>query len=127
MAQDDIYKNADQDEVVFVHRGHGVLETMFGIIEFREGDYLVIPRGVMHRFKWSTEDNRALVVESASPVLTPSGTATTSGNCWNTAPTASVTCVRRRRCATCPTKAGPFKVRIKKEGMLHDYMYAPPV
>ena len=32
---------------------------------------LVIPRGVMHRFKWRTEDNRALVVESASPVLTP--------------------------------------------------------
>ena len=69
--RDDIYKNADQDEVVFVHRGSGVLETMFGKIAFQPGDYLVIPRGVMHRFCWTTEDNRALIVESASPVLTP--------------------------------------------------------
>ena len=48
--RDDIYKNADQDEVVFVRRGWGVLETMFGKIAFQPGDYLVIPRGVMHRF-----------------------------------------------------------------------------
>ena len=68
--RDDIYKNADQDEVVFVHRGEGVLETMFGQIAYGPGDYLVIPRGVMHRFKWATDDNRALIVESASPAVT---------------------------------------------------------
>ena len=42
---DRFYKNADSDEVVFIHDGEGVLETMFGTLAYRPGDYLVIPRG----------------------------------------------------------------------------------
>ena len=39
------YKNADADEVIFVHEGKGVLKTQYGQITFGYGDYLVIPRG----------------------------------------------------------------------------------
>jgi len=39
------YKNADADEMIFIHEGSGVLKTMYGNIEFGYGDYLVIPRG----------------------------------------------------------------------------------
>ena len=39
------YKNAQNDEVVFVHEGSGKLKTQFGDLDFTEGDYLVIPRG----------------------------------------------------------------------------------
>jgi homogentisate 1,2-dioxygenase len=39
------YRNGEGDEVIYVHRGSGVLRTVFGRVEFRERDYLVIPRG----------------------------------------------------------------------------------
>ena len=41
------YKNTDGDEVIFVHKGGGTLRTFVGNIEFKEGDYLVIPRGMI--------------------------------------------------------------------------------
>ena len=43
---DYFYKNADADEMLFVHRGSGKLRTLFGTIPFQYGDYLIIPRGV---------------------------------------------------------------------------------
>src|SRR5690242_2926795 len=39
------YRNGEGDEVIYVHRGSGVLRTVFGRVEFSERDYLVIPRG----------------------------------------------------------------------------------
>ena len=41
------YKNTDSDEVIFIHKGSGKLRTMLGNIEFKYGDYLVIPRGII--------------------------------------------------------------------------------
>ncbi|MEN9459555.1 MAG: hypothetical protein RL135_2178, partial [Bacteroidota bacterium] len=46
---DYFYKNADADEVIFVHEGSGVLKTLYGQIPFEYGDYLVIPRGVIYQ------------------------------------------------------------------------------
>jgi len=43
------FRNADADELVFVHAGHGTLETEFGSLAYRRGDYLVIPRGTTQR------------------------------------------------------------------------------
>src|SRR5215467_7042318 len=40
--KDYFYKNADADELIFVHEGKGVLHTMYGDLEFGYGDYLVI-------------------------------------------------------------------------------------
>ena len=39
------YRNGEGDEVVFVHEGSGTLETIFGDLPYRAGDYVVIPRG----------------------------------------------------------------------------------
>ncbi len=50
-AQDGFYRNGEGDEVVYVHRGGGVLHTMFGRVPFRERDYVVIPRGTTHWFE----------------------------------------------------------------------------
>jgi homogentisate 1,2-dioxygenase len=41
------YKNADADEMLFVHKGGGVLRTQYGTIPFEYGDYLIIPRGTL--------------------------------------------------------------------------------
>src|SRR4051812_19094139 len=47
------YRNAQGDEVVYVTEGEGVLETQMGELSFRAGDYLVIPRGILHRYRLS--------------------------------------------------------------------------
>ena len=39
------YRNGEGDEVIFVHEGSGTLETIFGDVPYREGDYIVVPRG----------------------------------------------------------------------------------
>jgi homogentisate 1,2-dioxygenase len=65
------YKNADGDEVLYIHRGSGRLESMFGSLAYRAGDYLVIPRGVIYRLAEDTPGTELLVVESRSPVEIP--------------------------------------------------------
>ena len=47
---DFFYRNGEGDEVIFVHEGSGTLETIFGDVPYREGDYVVIPRGTTYRF-----------------------------------------------------------------------------
>ena len=48
---DGFYRNGEGDEVIYVHRGAGVLRSVFGRVPFRERDYLVIPRGTTHTFE----------------------------------------------------------------------------
>ena len=69
--QDYFYKNADADEIIFVHEGSGRLNTMYGSLQFAYGDYLVIPRGTIYQLDFTTPDNRLLIVESFSPVRFP--------------------------------------------------------
>jgi homogentisate 1,2-dioxygenase len=63
-------RNADGDEVRFVHQGQGRLETDYGDIEYRKGDYLVIPRGTTYRFATSAP-NTHLVIESPTEIGLP--------------------------------------------------------
>jgi homogentisate 1,2-dioxygenase len=58
------YRNADGDELHFVHRGQGIVETDFGPLRFEKGDYIVIPRAVTYRVIPETEDNFFLIVQS---------------------------------------------------------------
>ena len=46
------YKNADSDEVIFIHEGNGTLRTMLGNIPFSYGDYLVVPRGMIYQISF---------------------------------------------------------------------------
>ena len=65
------YKNADADELLFVHEGSGRLDTMYGSLSFGYGDYLVIPRGTIYQISFASQENRLLIVESFSPVRFP--------------------------------------------------------
>lgn len=65
------FRNADGDEVYFIHRGSGVIETDFGPLFFEPGDYLVIPRGTTYRLLPETDDNAFLVIESFSRIRQP--------------------------------------------------------
>jgi len=63
-------RNADGDEVRFIHEGTGTLETDYGDIAYRKGDYLVIPRGTTYRFVPQTK-NTQLVIESPTEIGLP--------------------------------------------------------
>jgi len=68
---DFFYRNGQGDEIVYVTTGGGVLESQFGELPFRQGDYLVIPRGIMHRYRLDDAPQTFLVIESRSHVRTP--------------------------------------------------------
>jgi homogentisate 1,2-dioxygenase len=66
------YRNGDGDEMLFIHQGSGQLETMFGTLSYHPGDYLVIPIGTLYRvIPNSSEQTKALIVESFSQITTP--------------------------------------------------------
>jgi homogentisate 1,2-dioxygenase len=44
------FSNADGDELFFVHEGSGLLRSVFGDLAFERGDYVCVPKGVLHRF-----------------------------------------------------------------------------
>ncbi|HYN82476.1 MAG TPA: homogentisate 1,2-dioxygenase [Gemmatimonadaceae bacterium] len=68
------YRNAQADELVYVSKGNGVLESVYGNLEYGEGDYLVIHRGILHRFRMNLEgeQTRLVIFESRGHVRYPS-------------------------------------------------------
>ena len=64
------YKNALADEVVFVHEGSGELISQMGSEHFGPGDYVVIPRTIIHQFTLNEGPVRLLIIETFSPIET---------------------------------------------------------
>jgi homogentisate 1,2-dioxygenase len=67
---DYFFRNGEGDEVIFVHEGLGILETIFGDLPYREGDYVVVPRGTTYRFR-PEGLQRHLVFESPGLIEIP--------------------------------------------------------
>jgi homogentisate 1,2-dioxygenase len=70
-ADEFFYRNAQGDELVFVSEGRGILESQMGELPFRSGDYLVIPRGILHRYRFDPGTIRFLIIESSGELRTP--------------------------------------------------------
>lgn len=70
--QNTLYRNGAADEVIFVQQGSGTIETAYGLLPYRRGDYVVIPRTTTYRIQSDeiqSEDH--LVLECKSPVEIP--------------------------------------------------------
>jgi homogentisate 1,2-dioxygenase len=65
-----LFRNADADELLFVHQGTGRLETDFGPLAYEPGDYLLVPRGTAHRFAPSAL-TRLFVLETYGELAVP--------------------------------------------------------
>jgi homogentisate 1,2-dioxygenase len=70
-AFDGFYRNGEGDEVIYVHRGGGVLRTVFGAVPFREKDYLVIPRGTTVTWDLDGADQFWLCFHTPGELETP--------------------------------------------------------
>lgn len=117
------YKNADSDEVIFIHEGNGTLRTMLGNIPFSYGDYLVVPRGMIYQISFETEENRLMITESAHPIYTPKRYRNHFGQLLEHSPF----CERDFRGPSeleTHDETGDFIMKVKKENTLHTYVYA---
>lgn len=117
------FKNADADEMIFVHYGSGVLNTMYGSVEFSEGDYLIIPRGTVYEMKFDDEHNRLLFIESFSPIFTPKRYRNEFGQLLEHSPFCERD-IRKPEGLSCYDEEGEFRVMIKKQGSIFPYVYA---
>lgn len=122
-SKDYFYRNSDADEMLFVHVGSGKLRTMYGNIDFKYGDYLIIPRGTTYQIDFDTEDNRLLFVESFSPILTPNRYRNDFGQLLEHSPFCERDFRLPKDLKTHDEK-GTFKVISKKQGMLWEYTHA---
>lgn len=117
------YKNADADEMLFVHQGKGVLHTLLGNIPFKPGDYLIIPRGVIYQIQFETAKNRLLYAESFHPIYTPKRYRNWFGQLMEHAPFCERDYILPRDLETHDEK-GDFILKIKKKGWLNTLHYA---
>ena len=70
--QTELYRNADADEVIFVHQSQGSLHTLFGVLPFKPFDYIVIPRCTTYRIEFAPGTQPDLLVfESRGSVVIP--------------------------------------------------------
>ena len=116
------YKNADADEMLFIHKGTGTLRTLVGNIKFEYGDYLIIPRGMIYQIEFDTEDNRILYSESFHPIYTPKRYRNYFGQLLEHSPF----CERDYKLPTeleTHDEEGDFIMKIKKQQTLHTLHY----
>ncbi|HZF66170.1 MAG TPA: homogentisate 1,2-dioxygenase [Chitinophagaceae bacterium] len=120
---DYFYKNADADELIFVHEGSGILKTMYGELPFGYGDYLAVPRGTIYQIHFSDENNRLFIVESFSPIRFPKKYLSKYGQLLEHSPYYERD-LRPPQNLTTHFEKGDFLVRTKKKGVLYNIHYA---
>lgn len=116
------YKNADADELIFVHHGSGTLKTMYGELAFGYGDYLVVPRGTIYQIDFDKEDNRLFIVESLSPIRYPRRYLSPYGQLLEHSPYCERD-IRGPERAEPKNEKGDFLIRTKKKGRIYGIHY----
>lgn len=117
------FKNADADELIFIHEGNGQLVTQYGILDFAYGDYLVIPRGTIYQIRFNDPNNRLFIVESFSPIRYPKRYLSKYGQLLEHAPYCERD-IRGPKQLLTIDEAGDFLIKTKKKGILYGLHYA---
>lgn len=117
------YKNAEGDEVIYIHDGNGYLLSQFGKLRVKKGDYVVIPRTVIYKFQWDEgADVRLLVIESAGPIETPNRYRNDLGQLQEHSPFCERD-IRPPEELITEGEKGSYTVLIKKHDHLHEYIF----
>ncbi|MEP7255171.1 MAG: homogentisate 1,2-dioxygenase [Ferruginibacter sp.] len=119
---DYFYKNADADEMIFVHEGNGKVKTQYGELPFSYGDYIVLPRGTIYQIEFGDDKNRLFIVESFSPLRFPKRYMSRFGQLMEHSPF----CERDMRTPQdlkTHDEQGDFLIKTKKKGILYGLHY----
>jgi len=126
-ASDPVYlANGDGDELHFVHEGAGHLDTLFGRLPFKAGDYVFMPRGVIHRWHWS-QPGFVFTTEAHGWLDIPQNFRQASGQLRMDAPYSHRDFGRPEWPAEGMDKAyagGPKTIVVKRAGAFHEYEMA---
>jgi len=119
---DYFFKNADGDELLYVHDGSGWLISMFGKLRIKQGDYVVIPRTTIYKLEFDDAPIRLLVIESKAPIETVNRYRNQLGQLMEHSPY----CERDIHAPSelvIEREPKDTIINIKKEGFLHPYLY----
>lgn len=120
---DYFYKNTDSDEMIFIHQGSGKLRTIYGNLDFKYGDYLIVPRGIIYKIDFDTEENRLFIVESHAPIYTPKQYRNWFGQMLEHAPFCERD-IRRPYELETNNEFGDFIIKVKKKDEIFEMVYA---
>ncbi len=112
------YRNASADELVYISDGEGTLESQMGSLRIRRGDYVVVPRGILHRFVFNGEA-KCLLMESPGYIRTPKRYRNEYGQLLESSPY-SERDFRPPEELPVHDEAGEFKLVIKKGERLQE-------
>ncbi len=117
------YRFAEGDEVLFIHDGSGLLESQYGILRYRSGDYLVIPTGVLWRILPDEGiEQRMLVIEANGHVEPPARYLNRYGQFLEQAPYCERD-IRPPDKLVCHDELGEYPVRVKARDHITCYFY----
>lgn len=117
------FKNSGADEMIFIHEGEGVLKTMYGLLDFKPGDHLIVPRGVIYQLHFKTSANRLLIMESYSPIRFPKRYMSGNGQLLEHSPFYERD-IRVPRTLETHDEEGDFLIYIKRDHMMFPYHFA---
>lgn len=115
------YRNGDGDELLFVHFGNGTIETMFGVITYRPGDYINIPIGTIYRVVPEAE-TKILFIESFSQITTPKRYRNEYGQLLEHSPFCERDFRGPEQLMTIEAR-GEFEVLTKSRGYMHKHTF----
>ncbi|HAL94698.1 MAG: homogentisate 1,2-dioxygenase [Chitinophagaceae bacterium] len=116
------YKNADADELIFVHEGTGKVITQYGQLPFSYGDYIILPRGTIYQIHFDTPANRLFIVESFTPLRYPKRYMSKYGQLMEHSPYCERD-IRPPQDLLTYDEKGDFLIRAKKKGVLYGLHY----
>jgi len=119
---DYFYKNADADEMIFVHEGSGKVKTQYGELPFSYGDYIVLPRGTIYQIQFNDENNRLFIVESFTPLRFPKRYLSRFGQLMEHSPFCERD-IRTPQDLKTHDEHGDFLIKTKKKGILYGLHY----
>lgn len=117
------YKNAEGDEIIFIHDGNGWLISQFGKLRIKQGDYVVIPRTTIYKVEWDDDPVRLLIIESATPIETVSRYRNELGQLLEHSPYCERD-IRPPEELVTEEEEKECVVKVKKGGFLHEFVYA---
>ena len=122
-AMDYWYRFAHGDEMIFVHDGTGLLESQFGDLRYRPGDYLVVPTGVMYRIVPDDGvEQRFLVTEAMGHIEPPKRYLNRYGQFLEHSPYCERD-IRPPENLVAHDEEGEFEVRVKARGAISRFVY----
>ncbi|MCI0182928.1 homogentisate 1,2-dioxygenase [Sulfoacidibacillus ferrooxidans] len=114
------YRSAEGDELLFVHTGSGVVETIFGHLDYHAGDYIILPVGTTYRVVPTVgEETRLVVIEAQGAITAPKHYVNDAGQMMEHAPY----CERDLRLPRLEThdERGDFEVRVRARKHVTSY------